>query len=208
MIFYHAWTILFQEPLWKGRLSRGEYVISLLIINALGAFIVRILWFIIPELRWIFILIIQWVWGLSMWIRRAHDLGKDWKFVIYPTIFFLCVSILIYYISFQVTPFSWFKWWHILSLIVFLLVILWLFCVLLILFFKKWTSESNAYGAERISLQPKSDVLYWLMGIVLLFIVFIFNQQSLTMKQQIDDNITNNEIEKLIQELENNDINQ
>ena len=46
------------------------------------------------------------------------------------------------------------------------------------------------------------------MGIVLLFIVFIFNQQSLTMKQQIDDNITNNEIEKLIQELENNDINQ
>lgn len=84
---------------------------------------------------------------------------------------------------------------------------LWLFCVLLILLFKKWTKESNVYGSERISAQPKSDALYWVMGFFLLFIVFIFNQKNLTMKQKIDDNITNNEIEKLIQELENNDIN-
>ncbi len=196
----HARNIITKESWTKGRLSRGEYWISILVLGTMSSLVSLILSQFGFIGMWLgaMISIISWVRGIGMVIRRSHDLNQNGWYYFKPLLITLGV-ILWVALSWVMlgklltnNMINWILW--IIVLIWMIALIIWMFIVMIKSLFYKGTSWENTYGADRLPSQPTWNWMYWGIGIALAILSMIFD--SFNPSQQVQ----NGKIEQMIQQ--------
>jgi uncharacterized membrane protein YhaH (DUF805 family) len=189
-----AWTILFKEPRWKGRVSRGEYVMSSLVLGVITSVITAPLSWLLPVGVLVVNILaqIRLLWPI---VRRCHDLNKSWRFVGIPLLIVL-VGMLIIGLSWA--SITWpqmmlqygagMSLYTLIAMGLMLIWMTWFIIICLRLVFSKWTLGDNAYGIDPLVHQPIGNGLYRrtaiLLIVVSLAISFFEKPAPLTIEQQ------------------------
>ncbi|HMY80908.1 MAG TPA: DUF805 domain-containing protein [Candidatus Absconditabacterales bacterium] len=109
----HCWKTIWKGSFSQGRISRGEYWVSILILSALSGLVTLVLWLvgslifmgginpgsaiafmILTVLIGIIIPLIIGIFQVKLIIKRAHDLGKSGRYPFVPMLLLLGLGII------------------------------------------------------------------------------------------------------------------
>lgn len=168
----------------KWRISRGEYIISYLIISLLGAVIGTVLRNIGgqtgSDISSIIGLILG-IFGIKLIIKRSHDLGKSGRYYFIPLFVLIVVIIAGAAYAFSQGLINFSEWstaqlnsipraiWGAFG-IALLASTIWFLVTVCMIIFKKGHQEENEYGSDPLAHQPSSNNNYWLVWLCVFFL--------------------------------------
>ncbi len=184
----HCRELIRKGPFHTGRISRGQYWISYLLLVGLSTLIStlvrRIFWNsgdMVTSIIWIILAVFQ----IKLIIKRSHDIGENKRYAFIPLFaivgFTVLAGIIIYFVgSYQAISLnttspeallsSWFgKGAGIVLLILLMRSIVRSFKLI----FKKWNKGDNIYGFDPLLSQPESNGTYWIAWLAIAVLAII-----------------------------------
>lgn len=178
-LVHRSRKILFQTGWGRWRISRGEYVVSNLLLSVLITAVtlpLSFLWwawwlFLVSWIGVLVVSLVNVVFQVSLVVKRLHDLWHSWKYVGIP--FLVCIVGLAGGLILVWTFFGSRDglFWMVAGGVM-LLFFLWFLYVGLRLVFVTGKAEENIYGPDPLLDQPKNNLLYRGVAIVLFLVMW------------------------------------